>query len=196
MALGRRGRGETSESVEVVVAGNGIVVQGDPSAVTAFVDAAMDVVPSTRPRRVLADGLAVAGSVAAFRQTYREYFEFSPRALALLKEHGAIPTEDGYFRSFVRSGPKGNSPFAGHLDWRQIDLGPEQALAVQTAVATLALRAAIAEVAEAVERVEGKVDTLVSLARAERLGHVLGDRPRRARPRRPGPVHRRTLVLR
>jgi hypothetical protein len=43
-------------------------------------------------------------------------------------------------------------------------------------VATLALRAAIAEVAEAVERVEGKVDKLVSLARSERLGNALGDR--------------------
>jgi len=162
--------------VEVVVAGNGIVVQGDPSAVTAFIDGALDVVPSSRPRRVLADGLAVAGSIAALQQTYREYFEFSPRALELLKEHGAIPTKDGFFRSFVRSGPNANSPFGGHLDWKRVDLGPEQALAVQTAVTTLALRAAIAEVAEAVERVEGKVDKLVSLARAERLGRALGDR--------------------
>lgn len=159
-----------------MTSGNGLLVQGDPSAVAAYLDGVMDVVPSSRPRRILADGLAVAGSVAALRQTYREYFEFSPRSLELLKEHGAIPTEDGFNRAFVRSGPNKNSPFAGNLDWRSVDLGPEQALAVQTAVTTLALRAAIAEVAEAVERVEGKVDKLVSLARAERLGSALGDR--------------------
>ncbi len=88
--------------------------------------------------------------------------------MGLSREHGAIPIEDGFFRSFVRSGPLRNSPFAGHLDWKPVELGPEQALAMQTMVVYLALRAAINDLTAAVERVEGKLDKLVTLARAER----------------------------
>jgi len=131
---------------------------------------------SGRARRVLVDGLAVVGNVAALVNTHREYFEFAPEALARLREHGAIPAVEGWFRSFVRSGEARNSPFAGNLDWRPVDLAPEQALAMQTMLVNLALRAAIKEVAVAVERVEGKVDKLVTLARAERLGSAIGDR--------------------
>lgn len=175
VALFRRGRSEEPESVELVVAGNGVVVQGSPSAVTSFVDRIAELTKSSRPTRVFAEGLAVAGHVAAISRTYREYFEFAPRALKLLREHDAIPTGEGSFRSFVRTGPQANSPFAGHLDWKPVALGPEQALAMQTMVVHLALRAAINDVTAAVERVEGKVDKLVTLARAERLGSVIGD---------------------
>lgn len=175
MALIRR-RSEHSESVELMAAGNGLVVQGSPTAVTTFVDRMTGLTESSRARRVLVDGLAVVGHIAALVNTHREYFEFSPEALARLREHGAIPAGEGWFRSFVRSGDLGNSPFAGHLDWRPVDLGPEQALAMQTMLVNLALRAAIKEVAVAVERVEGKVDKLVTLARAERLGSAIGDR--------------------
>lgn len=176
MALRKRNRIDESTSVELVVAGTGVLVQGSPSAVMAYVDQINALVSSSTSKRVLADGLAVAGSVATLVSTHREYFEFSPRAMELLRQHGAIPTKDGFNRSFVRSGTAGNSPFAGHLDWKPIPLGPEQALAAQTMLAALALRAAIQDVAAAVERVEGKVDKLVTLARAERVGHAVGDR--------------------
>lgn len=141
-----------------------------------YVDRVTGLVSSSSTKRILADGLAVAGNVAALARTHREYFEFSPRALELLREHGAIPTKDGFNRSFVRSGSAGNSPFAGNLDWKTVSLGPEQALAAQTMLATLALRHAIHDLAAAVERVEGKVDKLVTLARTERIGHAAGDR--------------------
>lgn len=176
MAWRKRDQNDEPESVELVVAGTGVLVQGTPSAVMAYVDQVTTLVSSNISKRVLADGLAVAGSIAALVNTHREYFEFSPRAMKLLREHGAIPTKDGFNRSFVRSGPAGNSPFAGHLDWRPVSLGPDQALAAQTMLATLALRAAIQDLAAAVERVEGKVDKLVTLARAERVGHAAGDR--------------------
>ena len=120
----------------------------------------------------LSDGLQVAANIAAFRQTHREYFEFSERALKLLKEHGAIPTKDGYFRSFVHNG----KALAGHLDWKPVNLGPEQALSLQAAAGQLALRAAIKEVTVALERIEGKIDKLADLAEAERLGAVVADR--------------------
>jgi hypothetical protein len=143
--------------------------------VASFADRFEEFVDAGNTRRVAADGLAVAGSIIAFERTHREFFEFSPKAIERLRKFGPIPNGEGFFRGFVRSGPKANSPFAGPLDWKPVSLVPEQALALQTAVATLALRAAIQEVAEAVERVEGKVDKLITLARSERLGSVLGD---------------------
>ncbi len=51
-----------------------------------------------------------------------------------------------------------------------------QALSMQTAAAQVALRAAIQDVLAAIERVEGKVDQLVKLTQAERLGAAMGDR--------------------
>lgn len=55
-------------------------------------------------------------------------------------------------------------------------ISPTASLAAQTMLATLALRHAIHDLAAAVERVEGKVDKLVTLARTERIGHAAGDR--------------------
>jgi len=159
--------------VEIVSVGSGIIVQGDPLAVTAFVDQMVDGTAGRgRPRRVPADALAVAGDLFALAKTHREYIEFSDRARKLLETHGAIKTENGFFRSFVRSGQE----FAGNLDWTPVNLGPEQALALQSAAAQLALRAAIKDVIVAIERVEDKVDQLVKMTRAERLGAAVGDR--------------------
>lgn len=66
--------------------------------------------------------------------------------------------------------------FGGNLDWKPVDLGPEQALSLQAAAGQLALRAAIKEVTVALERIEGKIDKLADLAEAERLGAVVADR--------------------
>lgn len=143
-------------------------------AVSAFVDQMLDATKAVggRSRHIVADGLQVAANISAFRQTHREYIEFSDRARNLLREHGTIATKDGYYRSFVRD-VRG---FAGNLDWKPVQLGPEQALSLQAGAGQLALRAAIKEVTVALERIEGKIDKLAALAEAERLGAVAGDR--------------------
>ena len=48
------------------------------------------------------------------------YFEFSPKSLKLLEQHGAIPTTDGFFRSMVHDG----SQFAGNVDWKRSRRAP------------------------------------------------------------------------
>ena len=168
------GAGELPGPLEIFTSGNGMIVEGPPAAVSAFVDQMLDATKEVggRSRHFVADGVQVAANVSAFRQTHREYFEFSDRARNLLKEHGAIATKDGYYRSFVHNGRE----LAGHLDWKSVDLGPEQALSLQAAAGQLALRAAIMEVTVALERIEGKIDKLASLAEAERLGAVVADR--------------------
>jgi hypothetical protein len=149
-----------------------MIVEGSPTTVSAFVDQMLDATKEVggRSRHFVADGVQVAANISAFRQTHREYFEFSERARKLLKEHGAITIKDGYYRSFVHNGR-----FAGNLDWKSVHLGPEQALSLQAAAGQLALRAAIKEVTVALERIEGKIDKLADLAEAERLGAVAAD---------------------
>ncbi len=175
MAFRRRNRDQKSDNVEIVANGQGLMVHGSSGAVSTFAAGLANAVgeSSGQARRMAADGLAVAGGLGAQIKTHREYFEFSPRTAELLRKHGAIPTGDGHFHTFVRS-PDGR--IAGNLEWNNVDLNPEQALAFQTATAQLALRAATKDLAAAIERVEGKVDKLILLTRAERLGAALGDR--------------------
>jgi hypothetical protein len=168
------GASESLGPLEVFTSGSGMIIEGSPTAVSAFVDQMLDATREVdgRSRHFVVGGVQVAANVAAIRETHREYIEFSDRAYKLLKEHGAIATVDGYYRSFVRNAGE----FAGNLDWKSVDLGPEQALSLQAAAGQLALRAAIKEVTVAHERIEGKVDKLADLAEAERLGAVVADR--------------------
>lgn len=161
-------------TVEIFTSGSGMIVEGTPTAVSAFIDQMLDATREAggQSRYFVVDGLQVAANIAAFRQTHREYFAFSQRAIKLLQKHGKIATEDGNYRSFVKDGAK----FAGNLDWKPVQLGPEQALSLQAAAGQLALRAAIKEVTVALERIEGKIDKLADLAEAERLGAVVADR--------------------
>jgi hypothetical protein len=166
------GAGEPLGAIEIFTSGNGVIVEGSPTAVSAFVDQMLDATKDGRSRHFVVDGIQVAANIAAFRQTHREYFEFSERGNQLLRAHGAIPAGGGYFRSFVHNG----SGIAGNLDWKPVALGPTQALSLQVAVGQLALRAAIQEVLVALERIEGKIDKLADLAKAARLGAVVADR--------------------
>lgn len=121
----------------------------------------------------MADGVGAVASAGALAATSCDYVRHTARSLALLREHGVVPAgESGVFRSFVR-GQRGT--FAGNLDWSPVRLGPERALALQTAAVGLALRTAVKQVEAAVERVEGKVDRIAKLVRAERLGTAIGN---------------------
>jgi hypothetical protein len=171
-----KGRATPEGSVEIVATGvGGVLVQGTPADVAAYVEQLTGAAASSGGRwyRVAVDGAAAVGNVAALAGTGREYVQFSPKALAALKEHGEIAADNGFFRSFVRDG-KGH--FAANLDWKQINTGPEQLLAVQSIAAQMAIQAAIKDLTAAVERVENKVDKLLKLVRSERLGSAIGDR--------------------
>lgn len=165
---------DTGSAVEIFASERGVLVEGSPTAVSAFVDQMLEVTRTAegQSRHLVVDGVQIAANVYACRQTHREYFEFSPRALKLLAEHGSIPTEGGYYRSFVRF----KNQFAGNLDWQPLDFSPEQALSLQVMAGQMALRAAIKDVVAAIREVGDKVDKLAALASAERLGAAVADR--------------------
>lgn len=159
----------------MVVAGqaDGLVVRGEPAAVERFTERVKAAVRSVDPEQAMAVLTNLQSALDALpdlkrkgEQTVR--FEFAPRSVELLKQHGAIPTGDGFFRSMVHDG----SSIAGNLDWKPIPAGPEL-LQLQTAAVTLALQASIKNLADAVERVEQKVDDIRDLIRTDQVGQVV-----------------------
>lgn len=171
---------ETAEAAELVLVTeqDGLIVSGPAKDVERLVAdlSRLGGAGVTRsglaPVAAVADAAGIVASVGAVAASSCEYVRLTGRSLALLQEHGAVPArEGGAFRSFVFNDGK----FAGNLDWSAVSLGPERALAIQSAALGLALRTAIKQVEQAVERVEGKVERIAKLVRAERLGTAIGN---------------------
>lgn len=152
----------------------GILVSGSPDAVRDLVARLSEVGGSHLSTSPVApaDALAVFTTGYADGATSMQYIRHNPNGAALIGQFGAVPTGAGGYRSFV----PGGADVDGYLDWDLVTPGPERALAFQTAAVGLALRTAVRNVELAVERVEDKVDQVVAMLRAERLGSVLGDR--------------------
>jgi hypothetical protein len=159
------------EHLELAVVDRGVVAQGSPSAVARFSDHVRSLVTDGRIRSLVAEGLAVAEQLGPAGESYREYFEFSPQALEALKKYDAIPAGDGWWYGSVRD----QQHIVANLDWRPVEVAADQALSMQAVATSLALQTAVRDIQEALRRIEGKVDQIVALVRAERLGSMVGD---------------------
>lgn len=113
---------------------------------------------------------AVAASVAALTSTGGDYFKLTPESATKLASLGKQFDQNNSMYGFVRSGGQ----FAGNLRFDQVNFAPEQALALQSAAVSLALRSAIADVQAAVERVEDKIEDVQRHIRAQLNGDVIG----------------------
>jgi hypothetical protein len=98
--------------------------------------------------------------------------QLHPDSVNALRVGNWIPGTDGYYRMMTRGG---DGLFLQQLQWAPTQIAPPQMLAVQLIATQLALKAAIADVEEAVRRVEGKVESILNLAQASRAGDVLGN---------------------
>lgn len=165
---------DPSNAVELWRDDEGVLVAGTPEDVKALV-AALTALGGVR---VAASPVAPADALAVFLTGYADgatsgqYIRFTDDSMALLEKHGAVPNGKGGFHSLVRD----DAGIVGNLEWVASGAGTERALAFQSAAVGLALRTAVKSVEAAVTRVEDKVDQVVGLMRAERLGNVLGDR--------------------
>lgn len=112
----------------------------------------------------------IAGSAAAVASAGGDYYKLTAASAAKLAELGPRFDENGSMFGFVRSG----NQFAGNLRFDQVAFAPEQALALQSAAVSLALRSAIADVQAAVERVEDKIEDVQRHLRAQLNGDVIG----------------------
>lgn len=170
----KRSPSAASEKVEIWRDTEGVLVMGPPPSIEAVVNSlrgnrdrsAVSPVVSTESAAIAATAAATLASDSS------SYVRLTPESLRLLEQHGAVPNGTGGLHAFVQAD---NGQIVGNLEFVASNVGPEQALAMQSAAIGLALRTAIKDVEAAVARVEDKVDQVVALLRADRLGSVMGD---------------------
>ncbi|WP_216639141.1 hypothetical protein [Mycobacterium asiaticum] len=163
---------------EIVVSyhDEGILIGGDPAAVEDYLSRlretagrAIQVVGIDSASLGNAIGL-LTGAASIFGNSGK-YVQLHPDSLTALKNGNRIPGTDGFYRMMTRSD---DGKFLAQLQWRPAALGPEVMLSAQMIGVHVALKAAIAQVEEAVRRVEAKVESVLELAKATRAGDVLG----------------------
>jgi hypothetical protein len=151
----------------------GLLVRGSSHAVDTVLAELLTPTEVEAHRRAvsrIADVTASGASVAALAVEAQEYLRPTAASLEKLSRFGAQTDTSGALRGFVRD----NGRFAGNLSFETVSFGAEQALALQTAAVTMALRTAIANVEAAVERVEEKVSDLQRRIGAKEVGEVVG----------------------
>ena len=175
MALWRRKKSVPPTGELVVLPGaSGLTLFGNDRDVDEFVSGLVDKLGSPRVvRRAVVNAALVGSTATAWASMSGKFVKLSPssrKAVATM-----MPTRSGspgYFSGALRAS---NGTIRSFIEWAPVDLGPQQAVAMQQAAMVLALQSAIHEVTEAVERVEGKVDVLNDLVRSQRVGNAIGD---------------------
>jgi hypothetical protein len=157
---------------------DGLLVAGDPADVEAYIERirgsashAVNVIGIDKASLGNATGLA-AGA-AAFLGQSAKFVQLHSESLKAVQKGQLIPGTDGFFRMMTRGVDK---KFVSQLQWKPANLTPTRMVSMQMMAVQLALKTAIAEVEESVQRVEGKVEEVLRLAHANRSGDVLGDR--------------------
>lgn len=151
----------------------GLLVRGESQAVDTVLAELLTATEIEAHRQVasrVADVTAAGAGVAAVAVTAQEYLRPTAASLEKLRQFGVQTDSSGALRGYVRD----NGRFAGNLSFDTVSLGAEQALALQTAAVTMALRTAIANVEAAVERVEERVSDLQRRLGAKEVGDVVG----------------------
>lgn len=161
---------KSQENVVVVPDEFGLLVQGPSDMVESVVESLVTrggAEPSSRTRVTATDAVGVGASGLALAGTSGEYLRLAPESVARLQELGLNFEGPGVAR-------RAGGQVAAHLDFESVSLAAEQALALQTIAVSMALRSAIANVQEAVERVENKVDCISQVLSARLKGDVIG----------------------
>jgi hypothetical protein len=166
--------GGRSAQLTFTVHETGVLVTGQPSAVSAYTEQLRRQASQWgQPVTVsdVADVGAAAAAVTSVVASSGSYVQMSQRSMELLRQHQMIPGQTAeFFQGAVRGA---HGQFAGTLEFQTVSLTASQAAALQLAAATIALRLAVENVEQAVERVEGKVDELLARARANDAGPVV-----------------------
>ncbi len=165
-----------SDEVEVSVQPGGLVVAGDPEAVEAYLSRLRTVAGKTMRvsginKSSVGTAAGLLAGMAGILADSGKYVQLHPDSVNALRVGNWIPGTDGYFRMMTRGG---DGLFLQQLQWAPAQIAPPQMAAVQLIATQMALKAAIANVEEAVRRVEGKVESILDLAQASRAGDVLG----------------------
>lgn len=161
--------------VVIAVQSEGVLVGGDPSAVESYLTRLQEtsgrLVEATGFDESLAQVTGLAAAVTSLFGNSGKFVQLHPDSMRALRDGQRIPGTDGFFRMMTR-GTDGK--FIDQLQWKPASLTPQRLMSVQMVAVQLALKSAIADVEDAVRRVEGKVEQVLQLAQANRAGNVLG----------------------
>ena len=169
----------TTDTDEVVVSfhDEALLLGGDPAAVESYL---------TRLRAIAGQAMRVAGidsaslanaasglaGLTSVLDNFGKYVQLRPDSLNALTNGNLVPDSNGFFRMTTSAD---GGQFLAHLQWRPAVLGPEAMVSAQMIAVQMALKSAIAQVEDAVRRVEDKVELVLEVARAHRAGDVLGN---------------------
>jgi hypothetical protein len=169
----------STDNAEVVVSfqDEALLLGGDPAAVESYL---------TRLRAIAGQAMRVAGidsaslanaasrlaGLTSVLDNFGMYVQLHPDSLNALTNGNLVPGSDGFFRMTTSAD---DGQFLAHLQWRPAVLGPEAMVSAQMIAMQMALKSAIAQVEDAVRRVEDKVELVLEVARAHRAGDVLGN---------------------
>jgi hypothetical protein len=160
----------------IAVSQEGLLVDGDLDVVEGYINkikaAAGHLVDTAGVTKGAVGNLAglAMGAASTFVQS-GQFVQLSTKSMEAIRTGKLLPGDSGFYRmTTVDSGGQ----FLQQLQWRPVSLGPTQALSVQMIAVQMALKMAIAEVNESIERVEGKIESVLKLAEADRIGDVKG----------------------
>lgn len=169
----------TTDTDEVVVSfhDEALLLGGDPDAVESYL-ARLRATAGQAMRVAGIDGASLANAasrlagLASLLADSGKYVQLHRDSLNALKDGNLVPVSDGFFR-MTTSADAGQ--FLPPLQWRPAVLGPEAMMSAQMIAVQMALTSAVAQVEDAVRRVEDKVESVLEVARAQRAGDVLGN---------------------
>jgi hypothetical protein len=164
--------------IAVSVQPEGLLVAGDPSEIEAYVErvrgvAGHAVAVMGVDKATLGNATGLAAGAASFLGQSAKFVQLHPESLKAIQKGQLIPGTDGFYRMMTRGADK---KFVSQLQWKHANITPARMMSLQMVAVQLALKSAIADVEESVQRVEGKVEEVLRLAHANRSGDVLGDR--------------------
>ncbi|OBH07091.1 hypothetical protein A5696_01740 [Mycobacterium sp. E2699] len=160
-----------ADEVVVSLHDEGLLLGGDPAAVESYL-ARLRATAGHAMRVAGIDGSSLASGLAGLAALLAEsgkYVQLHRDGLEALRDGNLVPLSDGIFR--LTTGAEVLAP----LQWRPAGLGPEAMLSAQMIAVQMALTSAVAQVEDAVRRVEDKVESVLEVARAQRAGDVLGN---------------------
>lgn len=170
--------GQDSETeLSLLIAGNEMMLTGDDSAISTYLDRLRSITGQTL-RVSGVDAVSLSG-MAAVVDTLRQgagssrgtAVVFDDRSMQLLRKHGVVPGTDGFNRMWVTDS---TGLFAGQFQWKEIALPAAERSTVAVAMVIIALEAALAKIMDRLDEVQGDIDTILQLAKADLSGNILG----------------------
>ncbi len=169
--------GTDTDEVVVSFHDEALLLGGDPAAIESYLirlraTAGQAMRVAGIDRASLANAVSRLAGLTSLLADTGKYVQLHRDSVKVLKNCDLIPGSDGFFRMTALAD---DGQFLAQIQWRPAVLGPDAMMSVQMIAVQMALKSAVAQVEDAVRRVEDKVELVLEVARAQRAGDVLGN---------------------